>query len=408
MQSIRTLYKVGKGPSSSHTMGPERAAKLFREMTPEADRYEVILYGSLAKTGVGHGTDRVLVDTLAPYPTKIVFASVDPGNMKHPNTLDLIAYQDNKETQRIRVESIGGGDIVVEGEAQHADAEVYPENSFAEIARFCQWRHVSLPEYVELNEGPEIWSFLEHIWHVMRQSIEDGLAAEGILPGGLNVQRKAKYLYERTHLLDLPQVRELQLVCSYAFAVAEQNAGNGTIVTAPTCGSCGVLPAVLMYMQQKYDLPDRKIAEALGVAGLFGNLVRHNASISGAECGCQAEIGSGSGMAAGAICYIKGGDTDQIGHACAMALKNLMGLVCDPVGGLVEVPCVKRNVGGAVNALAAADMALAGITSKIPVDQVIDAMKEVGDKMDVSLRETGVGGVAGTPAAQEVVEKLGM
>ena len=217
MQSIRTLYKVGKGPSSSHTMGPERAAKLFREMTPEADRYEVILYGSLAKTGIGHGTDRVLVDTLAPYPTKIVFASVDPGNMKHPNTLDLIAYKDNKETQRIRVESIGGGDIVVEGEAQHADAEVYPENSFAEIARFCQWRHVSLPEYVELNEGPEIWSFLEHIWHVMRQSIEDGLAAEGILPGGLNVQRKAKYLYERTHLLDLPQVRELQLVCSYAF-----------------------------------------------------------------------------------------------------------------------------------------------------------------------------------------------
>ena len=232
MQSIRTLYKVGKGPSSSHTMGPERAAKLFREMTPEADRYEVILYGSLAKTGVGHGTDRVLVDTLAPYPTKIVFASVDPGNMKHPITLDLIAYQDNKETQRIRVESIGGGDIVVEGEAQHADAEVYPENSFAEIARFCQWRHVSLPEYVELNEGPEIWSFLEHIWHVMRQSIEDGLAAEGILPGGLNVQRKAKYLYERTHLLDLPQVRELQLVCSYAFAVAEQIAGNGTIGTA--------------------------------------------------------------------------------------------------------------------------------------------------------------------------------
>ena len=203
MQSIRTLYKVGKGPSSSHTMGPERAAKLFREMTPEADRYEVILYGSLAKTGIGHGTDRVLVDTLAPYPTKIVFASVDPGNMKHPNTLDLIAYKDNKETQRIRVESIGGGDIVVEGEAQHADAEVYPENSFAEIARFCQWRHVSLPEYVELNEGPEVWIFLEHIWHVMRQSIEDGLAAEGILPGGLNVQRKAKYLYERTHLLEI-------------------------------------------------------------------------------------------------------------------------------------------------------------------------------------------------------------
>ena len=395
MQSIRTLYKVGKGPSSSHTMGPERAAKLFREMTPEADRYEVILYGSLAKTGVGHGTDRVLVDTLAPYPTKIVFASVDPGNMKHPNTLDLIAYQDNKETQRIRVESIGGGDIVVEGEAQHADAEVYPENSFAEIARFCQWRHVSLPEYVELNEGPEIWSFLEHIWHVMRQSIEDGLAAEGILPGGLNVQRKAKYLYERTHLLDLPQVRELQLVCSYAFAVAEQNAGNGTIVTAPTCGSCGVLPAVLMYMQQKYDLPDRKIAEALGVAGLFGNLVRHNASISGAECGCQAEIGTACSMAAAAMGELTGLTIEEQEYAAEIAMEHQLGLTCDPICGLVQIPCIERNAVAATRAIDASNLShmLVG-TRTISFDMVVRTMYETGINMNRAFRETSEGGLA--------------
>ena len=395
MQSIRTLYKVGKGPSSSHTMGPERAAKLFREMTPEADRYEVILYGSLAKTGVGHGTDRVLVDTLAPYPTKIVFASVDPGNMKHPNTLDLIAYQDNKETQRIRVESIGGGDIVVEGEAQHADAEVYPENSFAEIARFCQWRHVSLPEYVELNEGPEIWSFLEHIWHVMRQSIEDGLAAEGILPGGLNVQRKAKYLYERTHLLDLPQVRELQLVCSYAFAVAEQNAGNGTIVTAPTCGSCGVLPAVLMYMQQKYDLPDRKIAEALGVAGLFGNLVRHNASISGAECGCQAEIGTACSMAAAAMGELTGLPLEEQEYAAEIAMEHHLGLTCDPICGLVQIPCIERNAVAAKRAIDASNLShmLVG-TRTISFDMVVRTMYETGINMNRAFRETSEGGLA--------------
>ena len=395
MQSIRTLYKVGKGPSSSHTMGPERAAKLFREMTPEADRYEVILYGSLAKTGVGHGTDRVLVDTLAPYPTKIVFASVDPGNMKHPNTLDLIAYQDNKETQRIRVESIGGGDIVVEGEAQHADAEVYPENSFAEIARFCQWRHVSLPEYVELNEGPEVWSFLEHIWHVMRQSIEDGLAAEGILPGGLNVQRKAKYLYERTHLLDLPQVRELQLVCSYAFAVAEQNAGNGTIVTAPTCGSCGVLPAVLMYMQQKYDLPDRKIAEALGVAGLFGNLVRHNASISGAECGCQAEIGTACSMAAAAMGELTGLTIEEQEYAAEIAMEHQLGLTCDPICGLVQIPCIERNAVAAKRAIDASNLShmLVG-TRTISFDMVVRTMYETGINMNRAFRETSDGGLA--------------
>ena len=262
MKSIRDLYKIGKGPSSSHTMGPARAAEIFKSENPDAERYEVVLYGSLAKTGIGHGTDRVLRDVFAPKDVQIVFAKHDPDDLKHPNTLDLSAFTGAEKTASIRVESIGGGDIVVEGRPGLEPPEVYPENSFAEIAQFCAWRQVSLPQYVEMNEGPEIWDFLKDIWNAMRKEIHDGLSAEGVLPGGLNVQRKAKYLFERGHQVDIPQVRELQQVCAYAFAAAEQNAGNGTIVTAPTCGSCGVLPAVLLYLQDKYKFTDEKIAEA--------------------------------------------------------------------------------------------------------------------------------------------------
>ena len=395
MQSIRTLYKVGKGPSSSHTMGPERAAKLFREMTPEADRYEVILYGSLAKTGVGHGTDRVLVDTLAPYPTKIVFASVDPGNMKHPNTLDLIAYQDNKETQRIRVESIGGGDIVVEGEAQHADAEVYPENSFAEIAQFCRWRYILLSEYVELNEGPGIWDFLAEVWQTMKQAVADGLAAEGTLPGGLNVERKAKRLYAQSKENERPQVRELRIVCAYAFAVSEQNADNGTIVTAPTCGSCGVLPAVLLYMQRTHNIPDAQVLRALAVAGLFGALVKRNGSISGAECGCQAEIGTACSMAAAALCALMGLSIEETEYAAEIAMEHHLGLTCDPICGLVQIPCIERNAVAAKRAMDAFNLSglLCG-SRNISFDMVVRTMKETGLHISAKYRETSEGGLA--------------
>ena len=406
MKSIRDLYKVGKGPSSSHTMGPERAARIFKQEHPDAERYEVTLYGSLALTGVGHGTDRVLSEVLSPTPTEIIFSDKDPDDLKHPNTLDFAAYKGEEKIASMRVESIGGGDIVIEGREAAGAEEIYPENSFAEIAQYCRWRYISLREYVELNEGPEIWDFLQQIWRAMRSEVEEGLEATGILPGGLNVQRKAKYLYERQHAQEIPQVRELQLVCAYAFAAAEQNAANGTIVTAPTCGSCGVLPAVLMYLQGKYHYSDLRMAHALGVAGIIGNLIRRNASISGAECGCQAEIGTASAMAAGALVALRGGEGEQIGHAVAMALKNLMGLVCDPVAGLVEVPCVKRNVIGAVNAVSAADMALAGIESRIPVDEVIDAMGEVGRRMPVEFRETALGGLAATPTGERLKREL--
>ena len=195
-------------------------------------------------------------------------------------------------------------------------------------------------------------------------------------------------------------------VMANALKMGCNNACMKRIVAAPTAGACGVLPAVLVTYYREYDAPEEKMIEAMYVAAGVGQIIANRAYLAGASGGCQAEIGSGSGMAAAAICHVKGGNKEQLGHACAMALKNLMGLVCDPVGGLVEVPCVKRNVGGAVNAMAAADMALAGIISQIPVDQVIDAMKEVVDRMDVSLKETGVGGVAGSVRAQEVVEKI--
>lgn len=234
MKSIREIYKTGKGPSSSHTMGPERAANYFKNAHPQADGFRVILYGSLSKTGVGHGTDRVLREVLAPVPTEIVFSDEALPASAHPNTMDLIALKNGAETDRLRVESIGGGDIRIPGRTDAESEEVYVEHSFAEIADFCKWRYIqTLSDYVELNEGPEIWAFLLDVWQTMKQSIDEGLSKTGVLPGGLNVQRKAKYLYEQHPDDENPAMKEFQMIAAYAYAVAEQNADNGTIVTAP-------------------------------------------------------------------------------------------------------------------------------------------------------------------------------
>ena len=357
MKSIRDLYKIGKGPSSSHTMGPERAARIFKQEHPDAERYEVTLYGSLALTGVGHGTDRVLSEVLSPTPTEIIFSKKDPGDLRHPNTLDFAAYKGEEKFASMRVESIGGGDIVIEGREAAEPDDVYPENSFAEIAQYCRWRYISLREYVELNEGPEIWDFLQTIW--------------------------------------IPQVRELQLVCAYAFAAAEQNAANGTIVTAPTCGSCGVLPAVLMYLQGKYHYSDLRVAHALGVAGIIGNLIRRNASISGAECGCQAEIGSACSMAAAAMCELMEFPIEQIEYAAEIAMEHHLGLTCDPICGLVQIPCIERNAVAAKRAIDSANLAhmLVG-TRTISFDMVVRTMYETGVSMNRAFRETSEGGLA--------------
>ncbi len=395
MKSIRELYKIGKGPSSSHTMGPERAAKYFKEMTSDADRYQVILYGSLSKTGIGHGTDRVLRETLAPVPAEIVFSEEDPEDIRHPNTLDFIAYRKDVELKRLRVESVGGGNISIGGELALTSPSVYPENSFAEIAQFCKWRYISLSEYVELNEGPEIWDFLKTVWKTMRTEVEEGLAASGTLPGGLKVERKAKTLYEHRNNLDIPQVRELQLVCSYAYAAAEQNADNGTVVTAPTCGSCGVVPAVLYYLQEKYQFSDDAIARALAVGGLFGNLVRRNASISGAECGCQAEIGTATSMAAAAMSELMDHTLEETEYAAEIAMEHQLGLTCDPICGLVQIPCIERNAVAAKRAIDACNLShmLVG-TRNISFDMVVRTMYETGKSMNRAFRETSEGGLA--------------
>ena len=396
MRSIRDIYKIGKGPSSSHTMGPERAARIFKSEHPDAEAFRVVLYDSLAKTGVGHGTDRVLRQVLEPTPTEIVFSTQDPEDLKHPNTLDFFAVENGAEVGPMRVQSVGGGDIVIEGRPSDPnEEEVYPENSFAEIAQFCNWRKIRLWEYVEMTEGPEIWTFLAKVWKAMRWAIADGLHNEGILPGGLHLERKAKLLYEQATKNQMVQIKETRIICAYAFAVSEQNADNGTVVTAPTCGSCGVVPAVLRYMQEQHGYSDEKILHALAVAGIIGNLVKHNASISGAECGCQAEVGAACSMAAAALAELCDMNLAQIEYAAEVALEHHLGLTCDPICGLVQIPCIERNAVAAMRAMNALNLAyFLYDTRSISFDMVVKTMYQTGINISKAFRETAEGGLA--------------
>ena len=396
MKSIREIYKIGKGPSSSHTMGPERAARLFSGRYPQADFFRVTLYGSLSKTGVGHGTDRVLLETLGPEKTKVVFSGENWQGM-HPNTMDFSAFSGDIEIGQMRVESIGGGDIRICGEPQAAQSEeVYVEHSFAEIADFCKWRYIqTLSDYVELNEGPEIWDFLMEVWQTMKAAMEAGLSKTGVLPGGLNVQRKAKYLMDQKVQEGIPALKEFQRIAAYAYAVAEENADNGTVVTAPTCGACGVVPAVLKYAQDTKGFTDEQILRGLATAGIIGNLTKQNASISGAECGCQAEIGTACSMAAAALAELYGQNLDQVEYAAEVAMEHHLGLTCDPICGLVQIPCIERNAVAAVRAMNACNLSyfLTG-SRNISYDMVCRAMQETGIHLDHRFRETSEGGLA--------------
>ena len=377
-------------------MGPERAALLFRSSYPNATGFTVILYGSLNKTGIGHGTDRVLLDTLGEDRTSIVFSKEEWEGM-HPNTMDFIAYADGNELGRLRVESIGGGDIRIAGDGpKAASEEVSIEHSFAEILDFCKWRYIdTLSEYVELNEGPEIWDFLMEVWQTMKNAIDEGLSKDGILPGGLNVSRKAKYLYEQIPEENIPALNEFQQIAAYAYAVAEQNADNGTVVTAPTCGACGVLPAVLKFAQVTMGLTDEQICRGLATAGIIGNLTKTNASSSGAECGCQAEVGTACSMAAAALAELYGQNLDQVEYAAEVAMEHHLGLTCDPICGLVQIPCIERNAVAAVRAMNACNLSyfLTG-SRRISYDMVCRAMKETGVNMNHRFRETSDGGLA--------------
>ncbi len=394
MESLKELYKIGRGPSSSHTMGPEKACKIFQKHNPEADRFEAILYGSLSKTGVGHGTDKVIKVTFEPTPCDVIFNN-DEIELPHPNTMDLIAYKDGIEIKRIRVLSVGGGKVEIVGYKNVDPPKIYDLSTFSEIAEHCKKNHMRLWQYVEEVEGIEIRDYLLKIWNQMKLSIHIGLETEGVLPGGLNVKRKAKKLYSHQHIDESAQTKENRVVSAYAFAVSEQNADGEVIVTAPTCGSAGVMPSVLYYQQMKRGYTDLEIIRALETGGIIGNLIKTNASISGSECGCQAEIGSACAMASAALGELFGLETDKIEYAAEIAIEHHLGLTCDPICGLVQIPCIERNAVAAMRAINAVSLAsFLSDTRKISVDEVIEVMRMTGKDIPGRYRETAEGGLA--------------
>ena len=394
MQSLKMLYKIGKGPSSSHTMGPQYAAEYINENYPDASFVKVILYGSLALTGEGHGTDKVLKETISA-PNEIVL-DIKTKDLPHPNTLDFVVYDNDKnEIANVRAMSIGGGEIRIEGVPAVTAPEVYPQKNFDEIKEYCLMHHLRLSDYVANYEGEAIFMFLKSVWEQMKITVREGLAMEGVLPGGLEVERKAKYLYAQRHMDETPETRENRLVCAYAYAASEQNAGGGMITTAPTCGASGVLPAVLFYMQEKKGFTDFEIAKALAAAGIVGNVVKQNASISGAEAGCQAEIGTACSMAAAALAELHFMDLDQIEYAAENAMEHYLGLTCDPVCGLVQIPCIERNAVAAMRAINALSLAnFLTSTRKVKFDTVVETMYQTGKDLKHHYRETSEGGLA--------------
>ena len=394
MESLRELYRVGRGPSSSHTIGPERACRMMMEKIPEATRFKAVLLGSLAKTGRGHRTDEVIRQAFAPKKCEIEF-DIQTTKLVHPNTLILTAFRDQKKLESWEVYSTGGGRIRVKGQPESSPPCIYPHQSFADIAAFCKEHSLRLWQYVERYEGAEIWEYLSGIWHTMLEAMQKGLEAEGVLYGGLNVQRRARLLYRQNHIDENAETRENRLVCAYAFALSEQNASGATIVTAPTCGSCGVLPAVLKYVSDKRSFEEIDVLHALATAGLMGNLIKTNASISGAECGCQAEIGSACAMAAAGLAELYGMEISQIEYAAEVALEHHLGLTCDPIRGLVQIPCIERNAVAAMRAINAVNLAnFLTDSRKISFDIVVQTMYETGRDLSHRYRETSEGGLA--------------
>ncbi len=390
MKSIKELYKIGKGPSSSHTMGPEKACRIFKERYP-ASAYKVVLYGSLSLTGKGHLTDCAIKDVLGNVDIEFRREFID----EHPNTMDLFALDRGEIVHRMRVYSVGGGSIRIAGEESENTLDVYPHKTFEEIYRYCRNENITLADYVFRFEETSVFEHLQSVWNAMKDAIREGLSVEGTLPGELEVKRKAKKLFESRHdrlAADYSAAREAS---AYAFAVSEMNASGGTIITAPTCGACGVVPAVLYTMQQHHGFDDDKIVRALAVAGVFGNVIKHNASISGAEAGCQAEVGSACAMAAAAHATLFEATLEQVEYAAEIALEHHLGLTCDPVLGYVQIPCIERNAVAALRAIDASG--LAGALSdyrKIPFDMVVETMYETGKDMPANYRETSGGGLA--------------
>lgn len=394
MQSLKELYKVGSGPSSSHTMGPKKAVELFKETHKDATKFKVILYGSLALTGKGHLTDYIIKKSLEGYDNEIIFDE----NMKcnvHPNTFDIFAYKNDELIDSWRVYSVGGGTFRVEGKESIAVPNIYKEKNWYEVMSYCKEKNIDLYDYVCEVEGDSIKEFLTEIWNTMQHTIEEGLSKTGIVPGRLKLQRRAKMIYEKKLENENDSLRRTRLLSSYAYATSEENSCGGTIVTAPTCGASGVLPAVLYYMKNEYNIEDDKIVKALAVAGVIGNIIKTNASISGAECGCQAEIGTACSMAAAACSYLLGLDIERIENSAETAMEHHLGLTCDPIYGYVQIPCIERNAAAAMRAVDSSMLAIMlEQHTKVSLDMVIETMYETGKDLQSHYRETSEGGLA--------------
>ena len=389
MESIRQIFRIGHGPSSSHTMGPMRAAQMFLDKNPEAVRFEVTLYGSLAATGKGHMTDKAILDVLSPKaPTNIIWK---PKVFLpfHPNGILFEAWNaDGKKLDSWTIYSIGGGTLANETYNEQTATQVYDMNHIRDIQAWCEQTGYSYWEYVEQCEGKEIWDYLAEVWEVMQDAVRRGLEAEGILPGGLGIRRKASDYMIRARGYG-SSIKSRGLVYAYALAVSEENACGGKIVTAPTCGSCGVIPAVLYHLKETREFRDSRILRALATAGLFGNVVRTNASISGAEAGCQAEVGVACSMAAAAASQLFGGTAAQIEYAAEMGLEHHLGLTCDPVCGLVQIPCIERNAFAAARALDANTFSnFSDGRHRVSFDQVVEVMKQTGNDLPSLYKET--------------------
>jgi len=394
MDSLKELFKIGNGPSSSHTMGPERAAKRFKMENPDAASFKVELYGSLAATGKGHLTDWVIEETLKPMATEIVWMA-DFVHEFHTNGMKFIAVdKDGNDTKEWLVFSVGGGTIVEDGESRGGSNRIYPLTTMDEVIKWCKKNQKELWEYVAEMEDSSIWAFLERTWEAMEDSVKAGLSKTGVLPGTIKYPRKAQMFYRKARRDD-SRTSYLGKIFAYTLAVSEENGGGGRVVTAPTCGAAGIIPGLLYALKEEHNLSMEETLRGLAIAGLIGNLIKENATISGAEGGCQAEVGAGCAMAAGMAAFILGGSLDQIEYAAEMALEHHLGLTCDPVGGYVQIPCIERNAAAAVRALDAANYTLfTDGQHTVSFDKVVLTMKQTGLDMKSEYKETSLGGLA--------------
>ncbi|KIP58648.1 L-serine ammonia-lyase [Prevotella pectinovora] len=397
MKTLKELFKIGKGPSSSHTMGPQKAAKIFLENNRGASSFEVTLYGSLAATGKGHMTDIAIIEVLEPIaPVRIIWKP-DVFLPFHPNGMKFRSLtNDEKPINEWTVYSIGGG-ALSEGKGDDDmfnSPEVYDMNSMTEIMKWCERTGRNYWEYVQLCEDSSLWDYLEVVWIKMKEAVERGLKREGRLPGPLNLPRKAPTYYVKASGYK-QSLQTRGLVYAYALAVSEENASGGTIVTAPTCGACGVLPAVLYHVSKSHEFTDKQILHALATAGLVGNIVKKNASISGADVGCQGEVGVACAMASAASCQLFGGSPSQIEYAAEMGLEHHLGMTCDPICGLVQIPCIERNAFAATRALDSnLYAAFSDGSHRVSFDRVVEVMKRTGHDIPSLYKETSEGGLA--------------